>query len=239
VITDPRTLEGVTFPELPERIELDDGMIIPPMEDGSAVEILYGPNIKPVPVVQPMPDSYTIKVMLTVGDNITTDAIMPAGVTVMALRSNIPEISKHTFEHVDPTFAGRALEETDGSIIVGGINYGQGSSREHAAIAPMYLGVKVVMVKSIARIHSANLINFGIVPFEFVNEDDMAGIEVGDVIEFPDIRAYFEGGAQGKFVAKNVTKGTDIPLTHHLSGRSVELLLAGGLLNSLRQKLAA
>jgi aconitate hydratase len=239
VITDPRTIEGVTFPELPARIELDDGMIIPPIEDGSGVEIVYGPNIKPVPVVSPMPESYTIKVLLTVGDNITTDAIMPAGVTVMALRSNIPEISKHTFEHVDPTFAARAAEETDGCVIVGGINYGQGSSREHAAIAPMYLGVKVVMVKSIARIHQANLINFGIVPFEFVSGDDSSGIETGDVIEFPGIRAYFENGAQGEFVVRNVTKDADIPLTHHMSGRSVDLLLAGGLLNYLRQKLAA
>jgi aconitate hydratase len=139
---------------------------------------------------------------------------------------------------VDKTFAERAQQEKEGTIVVGGGNYGQGSSREHAAIAPMYLGVRVILVKSFARIHEANLVNFGIIPFELADPKHLDAIDAGNTLELAGLRKYFEGGAKGQFVIKNVTKHLDIPVIHHLSPRSVQLLLAGGLLNSIRDKLA-
>ncbi len=237
-ISDPRKLKDVSMLPVPEKLEIDDGMIIPPPSDGSGVKVRYGPNIKPVPIAQPMPESLTIKVVLKVGDNITTDHIMPAGADILPLRSNIPEIAKHVFERVDKAFAERAQKEKDGTIVVGGSNYGQGSSREHAAIAPMYLGVRVILVKSFARIHEANLVNFGLIPFELVDPKQLDAIDAGDVLEFPGLRRYFEAGAKGQFIIKNLTKKRDVPVSHHLSPRSVQLLLAGGLLNSIRDKLA-
>jgi aconitate hydratase len=180
----------------------------------------------------------TLKVVLKVGDNITTDHIMPAGTEILPLRSNITEMAKHVFERVDKAFAERAKKEKDGTIVVGGSNYGQGSSREHAAIAPMYLGVRVVLVKSFARIHEANLVNFGIIPFELADPKQLDTIDAGDVLEFPGLRRYFEAGAKGQFIIKNLTKKRDVPVTHHFSPRSIQLLLAGGLLNSIRDKLA-
>lgn len=233
-IADPRKLEEVEFMALPDSYEIDDDMIITPPEDGSDIEVIYGPNIKPVPLAPPMPESLRIKVLIKVDDNITTDHIMPAGADILPLRSNIPEIAKHVFERVDKTFAERAMNEQDGSIIVGGLNYGQGSSREHAAIAPMYLGVKAVLVKSFARIHEANLINFGIIPLELADPDQSDAIDVGDILEFPDLRQYFENGAQEHYVITNITKDMAIPVNHHLSPRSVQLLLAGGLLNYIK-----
>ncbi len=237
-ISDPRKLKDVSMLPVPEKLEIDDGMIIPPPSDGSGVKVRYGPNIKPVPIAQPMPESLTIKVVLKVGDNITTDHIMPAGADILPLRSNIPEIAKHVFERVDKAFAERAQKEKDGTIVVGGSNYGQGSSREHAAIAPMYLGVRVILVKSFARIHEANLVNFGLIPFELADPKQLDAIDAGDVLEFPGLRRYFEAGAKGQFIIKNLTKKRDVPVSHHLSPRSVQLLLAGGLLNSIRDKLA-
>nr|MDO8109182.1 aconitate hydratase [Candidatus Sigynarchaeota archaeon] len=236
-IVDPRKLTSVSFPEIPASLHIDDGMIIPPA-DGSNVSVIYGPNIKPVPVAPPMPDILKIKVIIKVGDNITTDHIMPAGAEILPLRSNIPEIAKHVFERIDKTFAERAKKEQAGTVIVGGSNYGQGSSREHAAIAPMHLGVKVVLVKSFARIHEANLINFGIIPLEFADPKQADAIDVNDIIEFPSLRKYLEGGAKTQYVARDVTKKMDIPVNHHLSSRAMQLLLAGGLLNFIRNKLS-
>jgi aconitate hydratase len=237
-IADPRKLKDVAMLPVPDKLDIDDGMIIAPPSDGSAVKVRYGPNIKPVPIAPPMPESLTIKVVLKVGDNITTDHIMPAGTEILPLRSNIPEMAKHVFERVDKAFAERAQKEKDGTIVVGGSNYGQGSSREHAAIAPMYLGVRVVLVKSFARIHEANLVNFGLIPFELADPKQLDAIDAGDVLEFPGLRRYFEAGAKDQFIIKNLTKKRDIPVTHHLSPRSIQLLLAGGLLNSIRDKLA-
>ncbi len=237
-IADPRKLSGIEMLPVPEKLDIDDGMILSPLPDGASVKVVYGPNIKPVPMAPPMPDDLKVKVVLKVGDNITTDHIMPAGADLLPLRSNIPEIAKHVFERVDKAFAERAIKEKGGTIVIGGTNYGQGSSREHAAIAPMYLGVRVLLVKSFARIHEANLVNFGIIPFEFADEKQADALEAGDVIELRDIRKYFEGGGKGRFVARNDSKKVDITVNHHLSPRSIQILLAGGLLNLIREQLA-
>lgn len=235
-IVDPRTLTGIEWMPAPASLEIDDGMIIPPPGDGTNIEVIYGPNIKPVPIGTPMPASMTIKVSLKVGDNVTTDDIMPAGAKILPLRSNIPEISKHVFEHLDESFASRAMAEPAGSVIIGGSNYGQGSSREHAALGPMFLGVRVVIAKSFARIHQANLVNVGIVPFELVDPASYDGIARGDVLSFGGFRAYFESGAAGEYVVTNETAGTRFAVKHRFSPRDIELLLGGGLLNVIRGK---
>ena len=159
-------------------------MIVAPAEDGSALEVLRGPNIKPLPIHPGVPETLSGEVLLKVGDNITTDHIMPAGAKVLPLRSNIPAISEYVFERIDPTFPARA-RAAGGGFIVGGSNYGQGSSREHAALAPMYLGVKAVIAKSFARIHLANLINFGILPLTFAVEADYESVRQGDHAHHP------------------------------------------------------
>ena len=229
-ITDPRKLGEYPKIELPERFIIDDSMIIPPPEDGSKVEIIRGPNIKPLPEFKPLPEKLEGEVLIKVGDDITTDHIMPAGAKILPLRSNIPEISKHVFEVVDPNFYSRAMEK-GGGFIIGGENYGQGSSREHAALAPKYLGVKAVIAKSFARIHLANLINFGIVPLLFENKGDYDKIEQNDKLEI-DLSTL----EQGKVIAKNLTKGVEIPLVHTLSRRDIIILKAGGKLMYIRNK---
>ena len=175
-----------------------------------------------------MPDTVKGDVLLKVGDNITTDHIMPAGAKVLPLRSNIPAISEFVFEKVDKDFVKRAKEK-GGGFLIGGVNYGQGSSREHAALAPMYLGVKAVIVKSFARIHRANLVNFGIMPFTFENENDYNLIDQGDGIELPDIKNRLKSG--GKIVVNNLTKNKEINIRHTLTAREIDILCAGGLLN--------
>ena len=229
-ITDPRKLGEYPKIELPERFIIDDSMIIPPPEDGSKVEIIRGPNIKPLPEFKPLPEKLEGEVLIKVGDDITTDHIMPAGAKILPLRSNIPEISKHVFEVVDPNFYSRAMEK-GGGFIIGGENYGQGSSREHAALAPKYLGVKAVIAKSFARIHLANLINFGIVPLLFENKDDYDKIEQNDKLEI-DLSTL----EQGKVIARNVSKNVEIPLVHTLSRRDIIILKAGGKLMYIRNK---
>ncbi len=237
-VTDPRKLQGIEFIDVPGRIEIDDGMIVPPVADGSKVKVVYGPNIKPVPLAPALPDSMKIKVLLKVGDNITTDHIMPAGAHILPLRSNIPEISKHVFEFVDASFHDRALLERDrgGCVVVGGTNYGQGSSREHAALAPMFLGVRVLVAVSFARIHRANLINVGIVPLQLESAKQLDDIQPGDVLEFNGIRAYFETGGTGSYVARNATRDVSVRLVHDLSPREIDIILHGGLLNIIRDK---
>ncbi len=185
--------------------------------------ILRGPNIAPLPAFPPLPDTLEGQVLLKVGDNITTDHIMPAGAKVLPLRSNIPEISKYVFEAVDPAFAQRA-KAAAGGFIVGGDNYGQGSSREHAALAPKYLGVKAVIVRSFARIHLANLINFGIVPLTFKNPADYDALEPGDHIQV------VIGNLLGPVILKNVSDGTEAELVHALSPLDAQILKAGGKL---------
>lgn len=231
VITDPRDL-GVPFQsvDIPEKYVLDDRMFIFPEADGSKVEIVRGPNIKPLPTRDRIASRISGKVLLKVGDNITTDHIMPAGAKVLPLRSNVPAISQYVFEAIDPTFPKRAKEE-GGGFIVGGTNYGQGSSREHAALAPMYLGVKGVITKAFARIHMANLINFGILPLTFVNETDYDKIEASDMLELDTTHL-----DKKPLSLKNVTKGIDIPVTHSMTERDLEIVKAGGTLAYVKSR---
>ncbi|MFR3009734.1 MAG: aconitate hydratase, partial [Pseudoruminococcus massiliensis] len=197
VFTDPRTLGDAIDIKLPEKFEINDNMVVAPEpeETMDTVEILRGPNIKPFPQTSPLEDSIDVPCSLKVGDNITTDHIMPAGAKILPLRSNIPAISQYCFTVCDKEFPKRALE-LGGSIIVGGVNYGQGSSREHAALAPLYLGVKAVLVKSFARIHRSNLINAGILPLTFVNEADYDSISEGDELAIPDVKKLIMNGSE-------------------------------------------
>lgn len=230
VLTDPRTLGAMPPYIMPEKFHINDNMVTPPAspEEAKNVEVLRGPNIKPFPVNTPLAQSIEAKVSLKVGDNITTDHIMPAGAKILPLRSNIPAISRHCFTVCDESFPKRA-EELGKSIVVGGANYGQGSSREHAALAPLYLGVKAIICKSFARIHRQNLINNGILPLEFVSEADYDRIGQGDELVIENIRSVIENGSD--IVVKNRTNGAEIPVKCELSERGRGMILAGGLLN--------
>ena len=229
VLTDPRTLGDMPEFELPEKFLINDNMVTPPAPESEAdsVEILRGPNIKPFPISEPLADEIDAGVSLKVGDNITTDHIMPAGAKILPLRSNIPEISKYCFAVCDENFHYRALSMGK-SIVIGGLNYGQGSSREHAALAPLYLGVKAVITKSFARIHMANLINAGIVPMTFANEADYDRIEQGDELRIENIRDQI--AASDVVKVTNVTKGFDFDCNISFSDRQKKMLYAGGLL---------
>lgn len=235
VFTDPTEYLG-EMPEfnLPEKFLINDNMVEPPasVEDADKVEILRGPNIKPFPVTTPLADSIAAKAVLKVGDNITTDHIMPAGAKILPYRSNIPYLSQFCFGVCDSTFPQRAMEEGK-SIVVGGSNYGQGSSREHAALVPLYLGVKAVLVKSFARIHRSNLINAGILPLTFQYEADYDKIDQNDELEIPDVKDCIINNKP--IVVKNITKNILIPVNADLSGRSKDILLAGGLLNYTKE----
>ena len=234
VLTDPTTLGEMPEFRLPERFLINDNMILLPdnPEDAAEREILYGPNIKAVPTGKPLEDTVISKVMLKVGDNITTDHIMPAGAKILPYRSNVPYLSQFCFGVCDKTFAERAKKE-GGGVIVGGANYGQGSSREHAALVPLYLGVRAVIAVSFARMHKANLINSGILPLTFADPADYGAIAQGDEIEFPDIRACVADGAPATLVDK--TTGKHIPLHTGFSEREIGILLAGGKLNYTAQ----
>ena len=226
-ITDPTTLPPIAQPQQPDRFRInDDGIIAPlPAAEAEAAEVLRGPNIKPFPETSPLDDHIEAAVILKVGDNITTDHIMPAGSKVLPYRSNVPKISEFCFSVVDETFAARAKEAGKG-FIVGGSNYGQGSSREHAALAPLYLGIKAVIAKSFARIHAANLVNAGILPLIFENPDDYDEIEQGDVLRLDGVRAALE---DDRIILHAGDK--NIPLRMELAERQKEVLLAGGLLD--------
>ena len=228
-LTDPRTLGNPPEVAMPTSYPITDDMILPPSERPEAVEVVRGPNIKPVPRGTPMPSIISGKVLLKVGDNITTDHIMPAG-SVLPLRSNIPAISEYVYQRVDRTFPARA-KEAGGGIVVGGENYGQGSSREHAALAPMYLGVRAKIAKSFARIHRTNLINFGILPLVFANPSDYDDVQQGDELEIPAVRDALKAG--NEVIVRNVTRGTQYRTLHNLTQREVDILLAGGLLNTV------
>ncbi len=236
VLTDPRTLGDMPEFKMPEEFVINDNMVELPAtpEDAPAVEIKRGPNIKGYPKTSPLPDSIEAECSLKVGDNITTDHIMPAGSKILPLRSNIPEISKHCFEVVDTEFPARALN-LGTSIIVGGSNYGQGSSREHAALAPLYLGIKAVVVQSFARIHKANLINAGILPLTFEIESDYEKISQGDKLSLTGLKEAVANG--DTVVLKNLTNGESIVLKIELSARDREIILAGGLLDYTKSKL--
>jgi aconitate hydratase len=234
VISDPRKLGQPPILDLPQRYIVDDRMIIPPSENPESVEIVRGPNIKPLPENTPLPESIRGKVLLKVGDNITTDHIMPAGSKVLPLRSNIPAISDYVFSSVDPEFPNRA-RQCGGGIIVGGENYGQGSSREHAALAPMYLGIKAVVAKSFARIHRQNLVNFGILPLKLINPADYELINQLDDIEIPGVAEALRNG-QTELDLLDKTKNARIRVTHDLSERERKVVLAGGRLNYIKAK---
>ncbi len=237
-LTDPRTLGDMPEFKLPKHFKINDNMVVPPADeaDMDSVEVLRGPNIKPFPQTSPLDDSIDCQVSLKVGDNITTDHIMPAGAKILPLRSNIPAISQHCFTVCDEDFPRRA-KNMGKSIIVGGSNYGQGSSREHAALAPLYLGIKAVLVKSFARIHRANLINAGILPLTFVNEADYDKINQGDEIVLADVRADVEAD-MSKLTVVNKTTGAEIPVLCELTGRTKDIILAGGLLDYTREQLS-
>jgi len=234
-MTDPREIgEYPTF-EMPDHFLLDDNMIVPPAQAPDQVEVLRGPNIKPLPIARPMAEKIAGEILLKVGDNITTDHIMPAGAKILPLRSNIPAISEHVFVRVDPEFPARAKAK-NGGIIVGGSNYGQGSSREHAALAPMYLGVKALITKSFARIHKANLINFGILPLTFANEADYDKIELGDKLVIDDIKGQIAAGTE--VIVRNETKDLVFTVKHDLTPRQIEIIEEGGLLNYTKEQAA-
>lgn len=228
-LTDPRTLGEMPEFKLPEIFNINDNMIVPPCDeaDMDSVEVLRGPNIKPFPVSKPLAENIDAKCSLKVGDNITTDHIMPAGAKILPLRSNIPEISKHCFAVCDEEFPKRALE-LGSSIIIGGSNYGQGSSREHAALAPLYLGVKAVITKSFARIHMANLVNAGILPLVFKDENDYDKIDRDDELVIENAGKQIKDGT---VIVKNKTKNTEFSTAVNLSDRQKEMIYAGGLLN--------
>jgi aconitate hydratase len=232
VITDPRDLGEYPKIEMPEKFFVNDNLILNPLpaEEARKVEIVRGPNIKPLPTFDSLPDVLKGKALLKVENNITTDHIMPAGAKILPLRSNIPEISKHVFEAVDENFHDRAIQN-GGGFIIGGDNYGQGSSREHAALAPKYLGIKAVIVKSFARIHLANLVNFGIVPLTFKNADDYDRIDLSDELEINI------GDLKGEVKLKNVTKDFEIELAHTLSNLDSEILKVGGKLPWIKKSI--
>ncbi len=234
VITDPRKIK-ITQKDYSKFTKTDDSMIVPPAPESEfkSLEIQRGPNIKPCPKASPAENNFEAAVLIKTGDNITTDHIMPAGAKVLPYRSNIPEISKYTFEAVDPDFYENAKKAGKG-IIVGGENYGQGSSREHAALAPMYLGVKAVIVKSFARIHKANLINFGIAPLTFKKASDYDEISKNDIIYFPSFIDDIKKGNEVKAI--NKTTGKEMIFLHDLTGKSIEILLEGGMLNYTKKR---
>ena len=233
VFSDARELgEAVEIP-MPEKFLINDNMIVPPapVEEMDSVEILRGPNIKPFPTSEPLPEKIEAKTLLKVGDNITTDHIMPAGAKILPYRSNIPFLSNFCFAVCDEQFPERCRAEGKG-IIVGGSNYGQGSSREHAALVPLYLGIKAVIVKSFARIHLANLVNAGIVPLTFVNEADYDTIDQMDELEIPDVRELI---GKDEITVRNKTKGTSFKVNCQVSERQRDIILAGGLLDYTRE----
>ncbi len=235
-LTDPRTLGNMPEFKLPDEFDINDNMVALPADESSAdsIEILRGPNIKPFPATSPLDEVIDCKCSLKVGDNITTDHIMPAGAKILPLRSNIPAISQYCFTVCDEKFPERA-KALGRSIIVGGANYGQGSSREHAALAPLYLGIKAVLVKSFARIHRSNLINAGILPLTFVNEADYDAINEGDELIIENVIESVKSG--GEMTVVNKTNGKRIAVNCDLSGRAKDIILAGGLLNYTKENL--
>lgn len=236
VLSDPRELGEALDIQMPEKFEINDNMVALPAspEEAKDVAVMYGPNIKPFPTTEALPDALTAKAVLKVGDDITTDHIMPAGAKILPYRSNIPHLSQFCFAVCDTTFAERCKAEGKG-FVIGGANYGQGSSREHAALVPLYLGVKAVITKSFARIHCANLINAGILPLNFKDEADYDKISQGDELSLPEIKNEILNDKP--VTLKNLTTGDSYELKYDLSKRQKDIILAGGLLNYTRESL--
>jgi aconitate hydratase len=241
-IADPRTLEeseGMSYPrfDLPEKTIINTEMLVEPPASGADVELIKGPNISTLPDFEPLPDEIEAPVLIKVGDDLSTDEIMPAGQRVLPYRSNIPKISEFAFSQVDESYPDRARKvQQRGHIIVGGDNYGQGSSREHAAIAPRYLGLRAVIAKSFARIHWQNLANFGVLGLEFDDPADYDGVDIDDVLALRDLRAAL-GRENRRLTVENTTKNASYTLRHRLSRRQVNMVLAGGLIPMLKEKL--
>lgn len=233
-ITDPRLLGEEPHVTMPAAFKIDDSAVIPPAtpEEAKDLEVLRGPNIKPFPKSEPQEDTLSAELVLKVGDNITTDHIMPAGAKILPYRSNIPHLSQFCFAVCDETFPERA-KALGKSIIVGGSNYGQGSSREHAALVPMYLGVRAVITKSFARIHVANLINAGIMPLTFKNPDDYDKLNQSDKLTLTNV---FAGMDSGEIMLKDETTGDEIPLVCSFTERQKAILKAGGLLEYTKKE---
>ena len=230
VITDPRTLGDYPSIEMPTEFRVDDSMILAPstVSESESVDIRRGPNIAPLPIAEPLPATLGGSVLIKLGDNITTDDITPAG-TWLKYRSNVPKYSESVFAAINPTFH-EETKAAGGGFVIGGDNYGQGSSREHAALCPMYLGIKAVVAKSFARIHKDNLVNFGILPLTFANGADYDAIDAGDDLEFTGLAEALRNGSETVTVT-NKTKGADITLEHGYTQRQIDTILAGGKLN--------
>jgi aconitate hydratase len=242
VITDPRDL-GIPYPKvkIPKKHDLNKDLFIPPLpeEEAIRVELIKGPNIHTLPPLDLLPDRLEMPILLKVGDNISTDEIMPAGARVLPYRSNIPKISEFVFENVDPNYDKRALERKPPGphAIIAGENYGQGSSREHAAIAPRYLGLRMVIAKGFARIHRMNLVNFGILPVIFNDPSLYDRLELGDVIVMEDARAQLAGSVNERtLILKVPKKNLTFTVSHTLFPRMIEVVLAGGLTNWTRER---
>ena len=236
VITDPRTLD-MAYPNFssPTGLKVNTALLVPPETGQGDLELEKGPNIRPLPIFDALPNRLEGPVLLKMGDDVSTDEIMPAGAAVLPLRSNIPEISRFAFSRIDDTYYDRAMacRENGGSFVVGGNNYGQGSSREHAALAPRFLGLRAVFAKSFARIHAQNLVNFGILPLVFDNPEDWKKIHPGDVLQLNNLPAALQAGSGLRL--ENKTRGDSYALAHRLSGRQLHMVMAGGLINSIRR----
>ena len=230
VLTDPTELDVDLTIDMPERFLIDDSMILAPAPTNAEVDVVRGPNIKPFPVNKRLGDSIEGKVLIKVEDNITTDHIMPSNAKLLPFRSNIPYLSEFCFNTVDIEFPKRA-KEYNGGFIIAGDNYGQGSSREHAALAPLYLGVKAVIAKSFARIHKANLINNGIIPMEFKEESDYNSIDLVDDLVIDNVKRSLETGT---VKVKNVTKGIEFEVTVNLTEKEIDVINVGGRLNYVK-----
>lgn len=241
-ITDPRDLEklfGIHYPRFqqPQREIINTQMLTPPPADGADIKLEKGPNVQSLPSLKPIEEDYTIPVLLKMGDNISTDEILPAGARVLPFRSNIPKISEFAYSIIDEDFHDRALkakEEYGGHTVVGGENYAQGSSREHAALAPRYLGQPVVLAKSYARIGWQNLVNFGLLPLEFKNPEDYDTIEEGNILEMRGLKTKLDSGEMIEI--DNQTKGLTYQMSHSLSSRQIEVILAGGVIEFFKQR---
>ncbi len=244
VITDPRDLENkyeIAYPRVsePDDLIINTDMLLPPpgREESQTVEIRKGPNISSLPQFDPLPDALTLPVILKMGDDISTDEILRAGTEVLPYRSNIPKISEFSFDIVDETYHERAMEVRDegGHAVVGGQNYGQGSSREHAALAPRYVGLRAVIAKSYSRIHWQNLANFGVVALEFAGDEDYDALDQGDVLRLTGLRDALSSGSE--ITVENTTKGTTFTARHSLSDRQVDTILKGGIINWMKERL--
>jgi aconitate hydratase len=233
-LTDPRSFDLPAKIDMPQVFPAIDHLFVWPLDHAEAVEVVRGPNIKPLPRGQAMPETLEGEVLIRLGDDITTDDIMPAGAHIMSLRSNIPAISEYVFSHREPNFA-KTAKDKGGGFIVAGRNYGQGSSREHAALAPMVLGIKGVIARSFARIHRANLINFGILPMTFMTDDELEQIQPGDRLIIEGVKLLKNGGA---LRVVNTTQGSTFEVLVDLDPREKDVVVAGGLLKFLRQQKA-